>query len=352
MGYLDRIWKNGSEVEEKTMSDETREYIKQLKHLNNVLGEKDGLLQSIQEDYKKIFNLFADMVILLDDSGSIIDLNKKSQILLNKHNFNDSLIGKKWKEVIEELGCKWDASIEKAALESDMSEEKEKEVYIDKLDKHFLISVTPVKKEHSADYFIVIIRDITKIKEREINLIKKQKFLNYINIIADVFSRNLNINYIMDKIVETLSDIDNVDLVYIYKNCSDGLEATKIREYHKNGEPIDISDTIKYNNFPRWIDYFRLNHIICGTSDEFPKHERRYLKQGNIKSICAVPIYTPEGFWGFIGFNSYKKEKHWTYDEEQLLKIASNVIGGEIYKWSLRNINNNVEDITPKCVNV
>lgn len=354
MNYLSRIWKKNSIPEDNPITaadDETRNYIDKLKQLNGMLSEKDEQICSIQEDYKKIFHLFSDMVILLDNAGSIIDLNKKAQKLLNEHNKYCQLIGQKWKDVMQNIGCNWDVSIEKEVIESDVLYEKTKEAYMDKLDKHFLISILPVRKSTDSDYFILVIRDITQIKERELNLIKKQKLLSYIDTIANIFSRNLNIDYIMDKIVETLSDIDKVDSVYIYKNCEHGMRAGKVREYYKNGHDINISDTIYYSEFPRWKDYFNLNQVICGTIEKFPKHEKEYLKNRDIKSICIVPIYTPLGFWGFIGFDSYDKTKYWSYDEEQLLKIAANVIGGEIYKWSLRNINSNIEDITVKCVN-
>lgn len=80
------------------------------------------------------------------------------------------------------------------------------------------------------------------------------------------------------------------------------------------------------------MEYFSLNHIICGNIRDFPKNEKLFLRKTNIRSICIVPIYTPIGFWGFLGFDSHQQEKQWTYDEEQLLKIAANIIGGELYK--------------------
>ena len=136
-------------------------------------------------------------------------------------------------------------------IESDVLTERSKEIYLPKFDKHFLVSVVPVRKIADDDYFILTIKNITKIKKRELSLIKKQKLLRYIDIITDIFSRNLNINYIMDKIVETLSDIENVDVVYIYKNCQCGDHSQKIRDFQKSSADIDLMDIVYYSDFPR-----------------------------------------------------------------------------------------------------
>ena len=332
-------------------NSDVSEYIRQLKELNGRLEEKDEQINSIQEDYKKIFNLFSDMVILLDSEGTVIDLNKKAQIYFSRFYEKEHIIGTSWKKILKAHDCNWDNSIEKQMIESDVLTERSKEIYLPKFDKHFLVSVVPVRKIADDDYFILTIKNITTIKKRELSLIKKQKLLRYIDIITDIFSRNLNINYIMDKIVETLSDIENVDVVYIYKNCQCGDHSQKIRDFQKSSADIDLMDIVYYSDFPRWREYFALNQIVCGTIERFPKNERTILDRNGLKSLCVVPIYTPAGFWGFIGFDSYINKKEWTYDEEQLLKIAANIIGGEIYKWSLRNEHIETEDIKQKCIN-
>lgn len=334
----------------------TQSYIEQLKILNEKLIDKDSKIVSVQEDYKKIFNLSSDMIILLDDNGCVIDLNRKAQRILSRYIKEKTIIGKEWKNVLYEIGCNWDKSIEKQILNSDSLYEKTKEIYIKKMNKYYLLSIIPVRKPNDDSYFILTIKDVTNIKLRELNLIKKQKLLNYIYNITELFSKNLNINYIMDRIVETMANVNNVDMVYIYKNCNCNTTAEKIREYHKANLNINISDSIKYSDFPRWKDYFDINHIICGSVGDFPENEIELLKDkrdGNkIKSLCIVPIYTPLGLWGFLGFESYIDKKVWTFDEEQLLKIAANVIGGEIHKWNLRNINHSLEEIQTKCINI
>lgn len=169
MKILDRIQKKYSPTESEEIAAEIREYIKRLKEINDILNERDEQIHSIQWDYKKIFNLISDAIILLDDEGLIIDLNRKSQVELKKYNVHSQLIGYSWKSIVDKMGGNWDASIEKEVIESDDPQEKSKEIYVGDVDKHFLLSITPVKKSVYPSYFIIIIRDITSIKREEIN---------------------------------------------------------------------------------------------------------------------------------------------------------------------------------------
>jgi len=242
---------------------------------------------------------------------------------------------------------------ENLVLNGTGNEEVAKEVYISHINRYYLISMIPVKKVNTSSYYIFVARDITGIKMRELDLIRKQKLINNIDAITDVLSKNFNINYTMEKIVEILGQIENVDMCYIYKNCihDDGnVYAEKIKDWRSPSfyKTTNSLDTFSYKTFPRWMEYFKLNHIVCGDIDNFPRNERTLLGKEQIKSICIVPIYTPLTLWGFVGFDSCRQRRHWTFDEEKLLKIAANIIGSGINQWELRTDH---ETITKKCIN-
>ncbi len=338
---------NDKEIKKDVERNDIKDHIFELKKITNLLDEKDSQIYSIQEDYKKIFNIFSETVIIIDDEGYVIDLNKKGHKLLNNVCDENKIIGRKWKDITSQLGCNWDSSIEKYAIENKIKCEKTKEIYIPDLHKHFLISIIPVLKNNIPDYFIFTAKDITKIKEREIELINKQKMIKLMDNITEIFTHNFNIDHIMNKIVEILGEINGVDISYIYED-EDDIRANKIKEYNKTNNDIELSTYIKYPDFPRWKEYFSLNHVICGKVDSFPRNERILFRRKGLKSTCIVPIYTPLSFWGFVGMDSYINNKEWTYEEEKLLKITAKIIGGEIYKWQLRNAN---EDINTSCIN-
>jgi hypothetical protein len=111
--------------------------------------------------------------------------------------------------------------------------ELSKEIYIEKLKSHFIITVIPVSKKGELDYFIFTAKDVTLIKQRELELIKKQQLITYTSIISDVFTQNLNIDHTLNKIVETLGRIKNIDRCCLYQNQLDNKEqcyAEKIKE--------------------------------------------------------------------------------------------------------------------------
>lgn len=63
---------------------EMEEYIAKLKKLSDELTEKDNRISYIQEDYKNIFNLFSDILIIIDVDGYVIDLNNKAKDFISK----------------------------------------------------------------------------------------------------------------------------------------------------------------------------------------------------------------------------------------------------------------------------
>jgi len=335
-------------------SNGIQEYIDKLMELNNRMEEKDFRINSIQEDYKRIFNLFNESVVIIDKDGTIIDLNRTAQLEFLP-TFNDSIIGKQWKDIIWTFGCSWDDSIEKKVIDGELLKELTKEIYVDILNKHMLISVIPVYKEDDLEYFLFIARDITKIKQRELALIKKQQLINAVDKITDVFTKNMNINFIMEQSLETLMRyLNDVDMCYIYKNCADidgELYAEKIKECVSpvvDKTLLNVDKLYYKETFPRWLDFFKVNHIVCGHINSLPKNERQLLNEFGVKSICVVPIYTPIELWGFMGFDSTVVERNWTYDEEKILKIAAHVVGAGIYQWSLRNKDD--ELLTQTCI--
>jgi len=87
--------KNGKDKIEKPKNERLEEignYIEKLKFLTSELKEKDAKIYSIQEDYKKIFNLFSDSVLIIDPDGYILDLNIKAQKIFYKF-FDGDIIG-------------------------------------------------------------------------------------------------------------------------------------------------------------------------------------------------------------------------------------------------------------------
>ena len=328
-------------------------YIEKLKKLTIELNEKDNLINYIQEDYKKIFNIFPDMMILIDKDGIVFDANNTANKILIPL-IKDSIIGKKWKNILKICNINWENTLEKKYIEDDYKKSLSKEIFMTSIKKYLLLNMIPVIREKDS-YFILIAKDITEIKHRENYLLRKQELLSSIDDITNVFSHNLNINYILDKSVEILGRIKKVDTCYIYKNCIDKNEniyAEKIKEWkspYGKKYSNNIGDFYYKLYLPRWLEYFKLNHIICGQLKDFPKNEKIFLSPENAKSICIVPIYTPLNLWGFLGLNSCEKSKYWKYDEEKLLKIAANIIGAGIYQWNLRN--DETEIINKSCIN-
>jgi PAS domain-containing protein len=60
---------------------------------------------------------------------------------------------------------------------------------------------------------------------------------------------------------------------------------------------------------------------------------RALLEQQNVLSFLVVPIFTKDGFWGFIGFDDRKNERIWTWGEVSVSMTIAGAIGASLDRW-------------------
>jgi transcriptional regulator with PAS, ATPase and Fis domain len=97
IGITKMFFKNNIEKPVYEKSEELKEVksmIEKLKILTLEISSKDSMIESIQEDYKKIFNLFSDIIVIIDKTGTVIDTNN-SCVNSFINFFEEPLIGRK-----------------------------------------------------------------------------------------------------------------------------------------------------------------------------------------------------------------------------------------------------------------
>jgi diguanylate cyclase (GGDEF)-like protein/PAS domain S-box-containing protein len=82
--------------------------------------------------------------------------------------------------------------------------------------------------------------------------------------------------------------------------------------------------------FGRWVALLENNMVVKGHVRDFPQSEKDLLTPQGILSLLIVPIFTSNGFWGFIGFDETKWERAWSPAEEDALRGAGGILGGAI----------------------
>ncbi|MZP29984.1 EAL domain-containing protein [Heliobacterium undosum] len=133
----------------------------------------------------------------------------------------------------------------------------------------------------------------------------------------------------------------DVDRVYLFENtwlpdqrewlmshrqewCSDPARAHPFHPQLQNR-------SYRQSGFQRWLDTFLQGGLIRGLVQDFPESEQIPLHMHHkICSLIAVPIFTDDQLWGFIGFDDCRLLRQWTPQEEAALSTVAYSLGGAI----------------------
>jgi PAS domain S-box-containing protein len=204
------------------------------------------------------------------------------------------------------------------------------------------INTTKLIKYENEDAILGIITDISERKHAEEMLIKREA---YLEVIAYMGQKLLSYDLEDSKsdwckhvspLLAQLGTVAGVDRIYIFQNHRDengDLLCSQCCEWIEKGiEPqIDNPDlqsfSYKTDGFSRWAKTMSQGDVISGLIRDFPPKERQELREQNILSLLAVPIFTNDGWWGFLGLDDCTTEREWDKGEITLLKSAANTLG-------------------------
>ncbi len=196
-------------------------------------------------------------------------------------------------------------------------------------------------------HILSIFRDVTKRKEDEFLLKKKDRLLQGISeatkklIDANEFELGFN------EALEVLGTAAEVDRVYIYKHCEDEVTGERYISMQYEWASLTASRQIS-NNALKKLSYSRFGALNFyenfenGNSLKFiiknlPDAYKKMFIDSSIKSLILVPIMVDGKYWGFIGFDECQKDRVWTDNEESLLITVASTLGAVIKRNTIRD---------------
>jgi PAS domain S-box-containing protein len=78
--------------------------------------------------------------------------------------------------------------------------------------------------------------------------------------------------------------------------------------------------------------------VIYGDSAAFPPDEQAALREGNIQSILAVPIFAGKEWWGFIGCDDCHSSRTWSVLETDALTSLASMLGAVMQRRKTEKI--------------
>jgi len=182
-------------------------------------------------------------------------------------------------------------------------------------------------------------RDITARKEGENAILRRDAILEAVSHAAEALIQTPSWEEAIQGVMERLGRAADVCRTYLLENRDgEGGSVTTSQRYEwaregippRKGNPALRDFDLRAEGWGRWVETLGGGEPIHGHVRDFPEAERRELAGGGVKSVCVVPIFAQDAWWGSIGFSACLGEREWTPTELEALKAAANIIGSAI----------------------
>ena len=178
---------------------------------------------------------------------------------------------------------------------------------------------------------VVVVRDVSERRRAETELLHREQLLSVLSEVARLL---LPVRGTPDypAIAGLLGEAVKADRVYIALNelREDGaLCAAPVAEWPAR-EAADPSMRVPLQRFAydaaglgKWRLRLSDAEVIHGRAADFTAEEAAFLTGRRVRSIMAVPLFTEEGFAGFIGLENCRDGALWSGVEQEFLRNAS-----------------------------
>lgn len=138
----------------------------------------------------------------------------------------------------------------------------------------------------------------------------------------------------INKCFKVLGEASQVDRVYLFVNSYDeegnGKTAQKLEWNSGTSEPQigneDLAE-IPFREVESFILPLSQGKTYCGIVKELDNdYTKELLESQGIVSIMVWPIFVRNKFWGYVGFDECKYERHWSESEYAALSVFANSI--------------------------
>ncbi|PTN35303.1 PAS domain S-box protein [Desulfonatronum sp. SC1] len=205
--------------------------------------------------------------------------------------------------------------------------------------RHIVWSNLPPELSYTGDDVWAVGVDVTRRKLSEEALMQREQLLEVAACATLNLLRDVELGPCVTDILACLGQVTNTDRVYVFRDHVDeetGLLLTsQTWEWVNTGivpqiDNPDLKNVPYLEACPRWRQAMEAGKCISGHVRHFPDEERGLLEPQNIQSLLVVPIHSDERVWGFLGFDSVRTARDWTFAEENVLRIVASAIGAAI----------------------
>jgi PAS domain S-box-containing protein len=189
------------------------------------------------------------------------------------------------------------------------------------------------------------VEDITEKKETELKLQKRdiqlqilERFENLLMTLATEFI-TISVNEMdsaINKLLKKIGLFTKIDRAYLFAIDSTKNTMSNTHEWVAKGVSAEIDNLqdLPTSIFPWWIKQLSANKVIHFENlESMPSaayNEKELLEQQNIKAIVVLPIFVDKVLYGFIGFDSVRKQKKWETAIVTILQMVTLLISNMV----------------------
>ncbi len=171
-------------------------------------------------------------------------------------------------------------------------------------------------------------------------LVKQSNMLRGMAEATNHLLTNENFEQAILKALETVCSLAGVKRIFIYKiiqeSVTSQISAKNVADYNVLSEEEGVDNEVKERFFTHQLKKFH-HHLtegktIKGLTDEYQKIYPEIFGKRPVTSFMIVPISEKEknNLWGFVGFADNLNNHVWSTEEETILSMLADNIGGAV----------------------
>lgn len=306
--------------------------IEVLKKLREELIQKDLELNISKVEWDRTFDAIIDDIIIINKEGVVTKANKSFIYYVKSLNGRwKEVIGRSWSDIREEIGITTPCIVNKC-----LEDGTYQEAVITLHNRTYSVLANPVFDSEGAIQSVIrVSRDITKIEQQKQRLDRRGRIFESISNMTQLLMDHKNWDNALSEILKILGEAVGASRVYIFTNeVKEDRVCANLSEMwvDKDMNGCMMTECVNYSLLPSWKEDLEVGNTVEGKIKECMKckDKESCIHLNNIE-VCAVPIFSDKKWWGFIGFDYDSKIKQWKEEDEAILRIAADIIGGVIH---------------------
>ncbi|RPH39582.1 MAG: GAF domain-containing protein, partial [Burkholderiales bacterium] len=287
------------------------------------------LSEILSLEHISVLKNMTDSVIVLNDQKRILYINPVTENLLKRT--EDEVIGQPFHMVAGAFAETLDMYLtgEEYHTEIQIGEADEAKTY-----EAAMSSISSASRD--TNEIVISLRDVTKRKEKEQELRRRDLIMSAISRAAEQFLAASDWEENIADVLENLGLAADASRVYVVVNVRDdhGVIYSSLKYEWAAFNVVSHMDDPNHQRVPlaeagfeRWIAALRARKPIFGLVKDFPEKEAEFLRRWDSLAIAALPIFVDQQWWGFIVFDETRHERHWNNMEVSAFQTAANIFG-------------------------